>query len=116
VKRTIIVSVIVGLFVFVGFGWLAWASWRDHVDAAAYSQIGRGDSQQHVIGLLGQPRRISGRPDNIAWDSEASIHANHGECVREFWYAPRLTISGDMWTIGFDDHDRVVSKYTYRSP
>ena len=95
-------------------GVYAWQ--RDSADLSAYQRIARGDSAALVTSLLGRPRRISGAPENIAWDSEASIQPNHGECTQVFWYHPRLAIDGEMWAIGLDAQSKVVSKYQYHSP
>ena len=81
-----------------------------------YAQVRQGDSEGKVLALLGRPYQITGRPDNVAWDSDETVRTNSGECVKEFWYAPPVSLIGEAWTIGFDDRSNVVSKYHYLSP
>ena len=69
-----------------------------------------------MLKLLGVPSKISGAPANIAWDSDDSLFPNQGECVREFWYVPPISIAGEEFTIGFDIRSNVLSKYRYESP
>jgi hypothetical protein len=115
VMRTFKKLVIVG--VAFGVGWFAYAFWRGHSYERAYAAVLRGDSEARVLQLFGRPpRRISGQPKNVAWDTDGSVHANGGECVREFWYVPPIAVAGEAWTIGFDEHSNVVSKYHYVSP
>ena len=80
---------------------------------APYERVARGDSEARVRALLGKPDRITGPPENVGWNSENSIKANHGECTREFWYVPPIALQ--EYTVGFDAHDKVVSKYRYQS-
>lgn len=96
--------------------WFCYALWRGHAYAKAYASVARGDSEAHVLELLGRPHRISGPPDNVAWGTEDSIQRNGGDCVREFWYFPPISIDGEAWTIGFDSRSNAISKYNYRSP
>jgi hypothetical protein len=112
-KQTLVV---LASLVLIAFLWLCWAWFHDSAKAAAFTRVQRGDSQLQVLALLGRPFRVTGVPKNIAWDSEDSIHANRGECIQEFWYAPILQIAGEEWTVGFDVHSNVVSKYRYVSP
>ena len=102
--------------VLAGCGCLGYAFWRGHAYVQAYAVVARRDSVARVLQLFGPPHRTTGRPENVAWGTEDSIHRNTGECVREFWYSPPINIDGGAWTIGFDSSSNVVSKYEYRSP
>jgi len=95
--------------------YFSYAMWRDNKLEHAYNQVTKGYSEIQVIKLLGRPYRVTGSPQNIAWDNDWSIKTNNGFCIREFWYAPSFSINGD-WTIGFDKSSNVVSKYHYVSP
>ena len=112
---TIILS-IAGVLVLGGFLWLCSALYQNEARAQAYAQVQRGDSEGRVQTLLGHPYQVSGAPQYLAWDTDASIRTNTGECVREFWYAPRFSLAGGAWVVGFDGHSNVVSKYHYVSP
>jgi len=104
-----------GAVVLLLFAGLGYGFWLGHSRERGYERVMKSDSEQRVIALLGRPAKITGPPDNVAWD-ETNIHPNKGECVREFWYAPPLTICGEAWTVGFDQQGEVVSKYHYYSP
>jgi hypothetical protein len=102
--------------IIVGVSWLSYALWRGHVYARAYAAVAQRDSESRVLQLFGPPHRVTGQPKNVAWDTDGSVRQNGGECIREFWYSPPLTIVGESWTIGFDQHSNVISKYHYLSP
>jgi hypothetical protein len=117
VKRPVKISVMILVWViFLGFLWFCWAWTQSEASTGAFARVQRGDSEGQVLTLLGKPFQITGPASNVAWDSDGSLRPNHGECVREFWYAPRLQIAGEKWAIGFDVHSNVVSKYRYESP
>lgn len=98
------------LFTSVGYGF-----WLGQIRENRYEQVMKNDSEQRVVELLGKPAKITGPPENIAW-GDADMRSNKGECVREFWYSPPLTICGEAWAIGFDQQGKVVSKYHVTSP
>lgn len=64
--------------VLVGVAWLVQAFWRGHAYAKAFAAVARGDSETRVVQLFGRPHRTTGRPENIAWGTEDSIHRNGG--------------------------------------
>jgi outer membrane protein assembly factor BamE (lipoprotein component of BamABCDE complex) len=96
--------------------WLAWKWIATEKLRDAYAKIKQGDSETQVLKTLGTPLKKSGPPENISWDSDNSLRPNKGECVQEFWYVPPISIAGEEFTIGFDAHSNVVSKYRYESP
>ena len=95
--------------------YFTYAMWRNDKLEHAYSQVAKGDSEIQVLKLLGKPYCVTGKPQNIVWDSDWSIKTNNGVCIRETWYTPSFSIEGD-WKIGFDRSSNVVSKYHYISP
>jgi hypothetical protein len=116
-KRTIkpLSAILVVLFV-CGVAWLTWKWIVTEKCRRSYAEVKRGDSEARVLDLLGKPSKVSGPPSNISWDSDATLHPNKGECVREFWYVPPISIAGEEFTIGFDASSNVISKYRYESP
>jgi hypothetical protein len=108
-------ALVVVLFV-CGFTWLTWKWLGTEKCRRSYAVVKRGDSETHVLELLGKPSKISGPPRNVPWDSDGTLRPNKDECVREFWYVPPISIAGEEFTIGFDAHSNVVSKYRYESP
>jgi hypothetical protein len=99
-----------------GIIWLTWKWLGTEKCRRSYAEIKQGNSEARVLELLGKPSKVSGPPSNISWDSDATLHPNKGECVREFWYVPPISIAGEEFTIGFDANSNVVSKYRYESP
>ena len=104
------------VLVICGIVWLAlkWAV-TERLENS-YEKINKGDSEAQVLKSLGTPSKISGAPENVSWDTDATLHPNKGECVKEFWYVPLISIAGEEFTIGFDASSNVVSKYRYESP
>jgi hypothetical protein len=109
---TFTIAVCVGIVICA----VSYVVWQNNKLAHAYNQIARGNSEAQTFKLLGKPYRVTGRPQNIAWDTDASIKTNDGICIREFWYAPAFSIDGELWKIGFDENSNVVSKYHFVSP
>jgi len=96
--------------------WFVYLLRCDHSQDKAYEMVARGDSEERVVGFLGHPLRVTGPPANVSWNSDGSVHPNNGECIREYWYQPSLSIAGESMRIGFDKPGKVVSKYYYVSP
>jgi hypothetical protein len=78
-----------------------------------YNQVEKGQSKESVEARLGKPAEIKRCTENIWWDAQF-LKKNKGECQEEFWYYSHIT--PEMWTIGFDENGRVISKYHYVSP
>lgn len=108
-----------GAVVLVGicFLWIGYCLWQVNNYNQNHSKINTGDSTDAVLKLLGQPKEIKGCSENIAWGSELSIKKNNGECVKEYWYySPIPILAPEMWTVGFDQQNKAISKYRYASP
>ena len=80
-----------------------------------YDSIARGETEAQVLSVMGEPPKISGAPENVAWDLDATVRRNDVGCVKEFWYRPIFNIVDEEYTVGFDSAGRVVSKYHYIS-
>jgi hypothetical protein len=110
------VSRLVGIVVLISgvstIGYLVWLG--DHREKE-YKLVSKGDSEARIKEMLGSPFRVSNSPRWICWDSQDSSRANDGECVQEYWYSRPLSITDEMWTIGFDRDGKVVSKFYYPS-
>lgn len=89
---------------------------RNSMLAQGYKDICKGDPEARVVTILGEPKRVTGAPDHVAWDTEITLKANQAECVKEYWYTALFSFCGESWTIGFDNNGKVVSKYHYISP
>ena len=96
--------------------WCGWAFAREERLISAFVAVARGDSEARVLELFGQPKSVTGAPENVAWGTEDSIRKNSGDCVRVFWYSRPIDLDGGSWIVGFDKEGKVVSKYRYASP
>ena len=109
VSKTI-VAVVLTPILLLGFGCAS-----DKLLEYHYDQVAAGDDEAHVISLMGQPRKILGAPQNIAWELDATVRPNPGTCVKEFDYRPIINIVDEEYTVGFDSAGKAVSKYHYIS-
>ena len=72
-----------------------------------FRQIAIGDPKNEVTASIGRPRYVV---------RCASYGGNPlPGCVEEYAYLSLLSFT-DVWTVDFDDNDRVIRKYRYRSP
>ena len=92
--------------------------YRTYVYQRDYLKVVRRDSESRVINLLGSPSKVTSGGEFIAWDNDTTIHLDKNKIVKkEFWYySPVPYISPEMWSIGFDNENKVISKYHYVSP
>lgn len=107
---------VIALILIAGFSYFGYLLWHGHHLSKEYILIEKGDPESLVKQKLGTPDKISGAPEYVAWDSEDSIHANTGECIREYLYRAPLAIDGEEWTVGFNREGKVVSKFDLHSP
>jgi hypothetical protein len=95
------------------FATVAYQDWRY---VHPWQRVARGDSEDHVIALLGRPHRVTdARGDKVAWESEHTIEWSDAHCVKQYHYIP-FSITGEEYLVGFDASGRAVSKYHVTSP
>ncbi len=112
-RRRKVVGVLIGLLILPVAVAGVWA-WCLFAYVKPYERVRLGDTESHVLAILGKPDKITGPPENIASGDDTTLRANQGECVRVFWYIPPVAV--EEYTVGFDSSARVVSKYRYSSP
>ena len=96
--------------------WFATVAYQDWRYVHPWQRVVRGDSEDRVVALLGQPHRITAeRGYKIAWESERTIDWGEGECVKQYHYIP-FSITGEEYIIGFDSSGRAVTKFHITSP
>lgn len=79
----------------------------------AFERIMMGDHAADVISLLGEPDSTRNCGSTLYWGGDHKpLDANNGRCVVEYFYAS----SPGGWSVGFDNVEKVVSKYVYVSP
>ena len=112
--KTVLRLALLAAFV-LGATLIGYLVWLGYYRDTEYKLVNKGDSEAAVKEMLGTPFRVTASLRWISWDSQDSSRLNGGECVREFWYERPLSISGEMWTVGFDQNGKVVSKFYYPS-
>jgi hypothetical protein len=68
--------------VICGIVWLALKWFATERLENSHEKINKGDSEAQVLKLLGTPSKISGLPENVSWDSDATLHPNKRECIK----------------------------------
>src|SRR5260370_38975207 len=92
------------------------AEYQDWRYVRPWQRVVRGDSEDRVVGLLGQPHRVTTlRSDKVSWESQHTIEGYDAECVKQFRYLP-WSITGERYRVGFDPSGHAVSKYHLSSP
>jgi hypothetical protein len=108
----IVVSIPFALFTL----WFVIVQYQDWRYIRPLEHVARGDTEEHVIALLGQPHRIVvERSTKASWESEHKIDWYDAESVKQFRYVP-FSITGEEYGIGFDSSGRAVSKFHITSP
>jgi hypothetical protein len=110
VKVLITVLIIPAL---IGIYWL-WLTLRYD---KPYHRIVLGDSEAHVVALLGRPYEISAPHDVLkeTWADQESFGIAQLEIVRQYRYRVPV-ITGDEYVIGFDSDGHAVTKQYLTSP
>ena len=75
-------------------------------------KIKMGDDKSTVISILGEPDEITKCDRNLWWGAEYLGEDVKSLCRYSFWYG---TVKFDRWRIGFDEKNKVISKYHYVS-
>jgi hypothetical protein len=110
-KRTVLLTT--GCIVLVGVLWLVWAFRRDHRLYRNFGRIRTGTSEQEVIEMLGEPKRVENCGEFWGPIPKAELQG----CVNEFFYAsPFAPLLPQYYVIRFDANRRVVSLAAYSSP
>ena len=60
----------------IPFAVASYAVWYTYFVVHPYERVVHGASEGQVLASMGRPNRITGMPQNIAWDSDGSIRAN----------------------------------------
>jgi hypothetical protein len=86
---------------------------NSYFDARAgehFYSISKGQSQDSVIDIFGEPDTIRPCGENLWWGLEFS-GKNTGECVTEVRYEYFLS----AWSFGYNSDGKVISKFHYAS-
>ena len=85
---------------------------KDHFSAIAFQSVSKGRGKPEVRSIMGRPDAENTVCMNPAMWLDEPI--DNQECVGEFQYNALLV--PELWTVGFDAHDRAISKYHFISP
>jgi len=91
-----------------GIGWLLYV---DRSLKDGFDKVDVGHNREQVESILGKPSGIE-ECGHFGGKNSQTIPAG---CVKEYSYLSLLSFV-EVWTVGFDDAQRVVSKYRYTSP
>jgi hypothetical protein len=96
--------------------WFVIVQYQDWRYVRPWERVARGDSEEHVVTVLGRPHRVvTERTEKVSWESEHHIDWYDAECVKQFRYIP-FSITGEEYGIGFDSSGHAVSKFHITSP
>jgi hypothetical protein len=109
---TVSIATVVALWVL----WFATVQYQDWRYINPWERIQRGDTEEHVLKVIGRPDRIIFERNTYApWESEHKIEEHEIESVKQFRYIP-FSFSGEEYGIGFDSSGHAVSKFHITSP
>jgi hypothetical protein len=96
--------------------WFLSAQYEDWRYIRPWQRVTRGDTEDHVVALLGRPHRVILEHSNKgSWESENNIEYYDVESVKDFRYVP-FSITGEEYEVSFDSSGHVVSKFHITSP
>jgi len=117
VKRTLrVAGIVIAIPLAFFITWFASVQYDDWRYIHPWERIERGDTEQHVLQVMGRPSRILfEHADKASWESKDKIDWYDAESVKQFRYIP-FSITGEEYGIGFDSSGRAVSKFHITSP
>jgi hypothetical protein len=103
VKRALrVASVIIGIPLALFITWFAMVQYQDWRYIHPWERIQRGDTEQHVLQVMGRPDRVLfEHSDKASWESEHKIDWYDAESVKQFRYIP-FSITGEEYEVSFD--------------
>lgn len=107
------VKIVVGIIVLIPLLYIGSCSVVSHQRERGFDQVKEGDTEQHVIRVMGEPadretpshRMVKyGAPECIA------------PCVQRLWYPNKLSLMGEAWSVELDGEGKVVHTAHLTSP
>jgi hypothetical protein len=117
VKRALrVASIIIGIPLALFVTWFAMVQYQDWRYIHPWERIERGDTEEHVLKIMGRPHRVVFEHSTYApWETAHTIEENHVESVKQFGYIP-FSITGEEYRVGFDESGHAVLKFHITSP
>jgi len=102
-----------GCLILIGAAWLLWAVIRDRQLAKGFDEIEVGTTEQEVLRLMGQPKRVEKCGEFWGPFEEEELRG----CTKEYYYAsPFAPLLPQYFVIRFDRNNRVQTTIPLTSP
>ncbi len=96
--------------------WFATVQYQDWHYIHPWERIERGDTEEHVLQVMGRPDRVMFEHSTYGtWESANKVEDYDAESVKQFRYIP-FSITGEEYGIAFDASGHAVSKFHITSP
>jgi hypothetical protein len=96
--------------------WFVTVQYQDWRYIHPWERIERGDTEEHILKVMGRPDRVVFEHSTYApWETADKIEDYQAESVKQFRYIP-FSITGEEYGIGFDSSGHAVSKFHITSP
>jgi hypothetical protein len=118
VKRSLvrIASAVIAVPVALWGLWFATVQYQDWRYINPWEYIQRGDTEEHVLRVMGRPDRVIFERGTYApWESQHKVEEYQIDSVKQFRYIP-FSFTGEEYGIGFDSSGHAVSKFHITSP
>jgi hypothetical protein len=111
-KRPVFVGLL-WIITLVPFLWIA-ALWHFHsMHARGFEALRIGDPEERVVARMGEPAHLEVRGQGFPRFADRACQA---PCTRRFWYATRLNLDIEAWSVELDESGRVVHTAHWVSP
>ena len=116
-KRTLrVASILIGIPFALFITWFPIVQYHDWRYINPWERIERGDTEEHVLKVMGRPDRVVFERSTYApWEGAGKIEDHQAESVKQFRYIP-FSITGEEYGIGFDSSGHAISKFHITSP
>ena len=96
--------------------WFATVQYQDWRYIHPWERIQRGDTEEHVLKVMGRPHRVVFERSTYApWMHAQRVEELKAESVKQFRYIP-FSITGEEYGVGFNESGHAVSKFHITSP
>jgi hypothetical protein len=111
-KRSVFAGLLGGIAL-VPFLWIG-ALWHFNSNhARGFEGLRIGDPEVRVVALMGEPTHVEVRGEGFPRFADRACQA---PCERRLWYATRLNLDIEAWSVELDGSGRVVDTVHWVSP
>ncbi|MGN6320334.1 MAG: hypothetical protein ACTHNE_01290 [Dyella sp.] len=107
------VKIVVGLIVVIPLLYIGSCSAVSHQRERGFDQVKEGDTEQHVIQVMGQPTDRETPSYRLAKYGAPECAA---PCVQRLWYSNKMSLIGEAWSVELDGAGKVVHTAHLTSP